>query len=170
MDAGVLLRLKICCDFDVGHFRSLSFGNSNIQMHNLSKSKLLAFRQCPKRLWLEVHRPDLKEEPPAADDRFDTANEVGVVARRIYDPDGKGTLIDVKAEGFKHALTRSAALLQSSAPIFEAGFIAEGALAFADIMLPVRDKSEQSWRVVEVKFIVTTSRFRRSLRWQPACR
>ena len=30
-------------------------------MRTLSKSKLLAFRQCPKRLWLEVHRPELRE-------------------------------------------------------------------------------------------------------------
>jgi len=25
---------------------------------------LLAFRQCPKRLWLEVHRPDLRVDTP----------------------------------------------------------------------------------------------------------
>ena len=29
--------------------------------HGLSKSRLQAFRQCPKRLWLAVHRPDLRE-------------------------------------------------------------------------------------------------------------
>ena len=29
-------------------------------MRTLSKSKLLAFRQCPKRLWLEVHQPQLQ--------------------------------------------------------------------------------------------------------------
>ena len=34
-------------------------------MRVLSKSKLLAFRQCPKRLWLEVHRPDLREDSSA---------------------------------------------------------------------------------------------------------
>jgi hypothetical protein len=28
---------------------------------NLSKSKLLALRQCPKRLWLELHKPHLRE-------------------------------------------------------------------------------------------------------------
>jgi hypothetical protein len=29
--------------------------------YKLSKSKLLAFRQCPKRLWLQTHRPDLAD-------------------------------------------------------------------------------------------------------------
>jgi hypothetical protein len=29
-------------------------------MRLLSKSKLTAFRQCPKRLWLEVHHPELR--------------------------------------------------------------------------------------------------------------
>ena len=28
--------------------------------HGLSKSRLQAFRQCPKRLWLSVHRPQGK--------------------------------------------------------------------------------------------------------------
>ena len=27
--------------------------------HGLSKSRIAAFEQCPKRLWLQVHRPDL---------------------------------------------------------------------------------------------------------------
>ncbi len=120
-------------------------------MRNLSKTKLLAFRQCPKRLWLEVHRPDLKEETSATEARFQIGHEVGAIARRIYDPTGLGALIDAQTEGFGLAFARSAALLESSAPIFEAGFAAEGALAFADIMLPVGKKSKRSWRMVEVK-------------------
>lgn len=31
--------------------------------HGLSKSWLQAFRQCPKRLWLAVHRPDVRDIP-----------------------------------------------------------------------------------------------------------
>ena len=31
----------------------------------LSKSKLIAYRQCPKRLWLEVHRPIFLERSVA---------------------------------------------------------------------------------------------------------
>ena len=35
----------------------LYFSSAFRAMHKLSKSKIIAFRQCPKRLWLEVHRP-----------------------------------------------------------------------------------------------------------------
>jgi hypothetical protein len=130
-------------------------------MRNLSKTKLLAFRQCPKRLWLEVHRPDLREETAATEARFQIGHEVGEIARRLYDPDGLGALIDAQAEGFGPALARSVALLDSSAPIFEAGFAADGALAFADIMLPAGKKPKRSWRMVEVKSSTTVKDYHR---------
>ena len=103
---------------------------------NLSKSKLIAFRQCPKRLWLEVHRPDLRVETSDMEARFQVGHKVGEIARRIYDPNGSGVMVDTQAEGFGPALARSTALLASSEPVFEAGFAAEGALAFADINHP----------------------------------
>lgn len=120
-------------------------------MRTLSKSKLLAFRQCPKRLWLEIHHPDLRTDSAATQASFDVGHQVGDIARQLYDPTGKGTLIDPQTEGFDAAFTRSQALLQSAQPIFEAGFRAEGALAFADVMLPVKKGSKKVWRMVEVK-------------------
>lgn len=39
-------------------------------MRTLSKSKLLAFRQCPRRLWLEVHRPELRSDSTATQASF----------------------------------------------------------------------------------------------------
>ena len=77
-------------------------------MRALSKSKLIAFRQCPKRLWLEVHRPELRVETSDTEARFQAGHEVGEIARRLYDPNGTGTLIDVQAEGFSPALAHSA--------------------------------------------------------------
>lgn len=120
-------------------------------MRNLSKTRLLAFRQCRKRLWLEIHRPDLQTELSDTVGLFRMGQKVGEIARRIYDPSGSGAVIDVQGEGFGPALTRSMALLESTAPIFEAGFAAEGALAFADIMLPVSEEAKHAWRMVEVK-------------------
>ena len=58
-------------------------------MRPLSKSKIIAFRQCPKRLWLEVHRPDLREDSSAAQAAFQVGYQVGEIARRIYDPEGQ---------------------------------------------------------------------------------
>jgi hypothetical protein len=31
-------------------------------MRSFSKSKLMALRQCPKRLWLAIHKPELRED------------------------------------------------------------------------------------------------------------
>jgi hypothetical protein len=120
-------------------------------MRTLSKTKLLAYRQCPKRLWLEVNRPELRQDSASTQASFAVGNEVGDVARRLYDPAGKGELIDVGTEGFDAALARSRDLLAGSRPIFEAGFKAGGALAFADVMLPVRSAGKRVWRMIEVK-------------------
>lgn len=120
-------------------------------MRTFSKSKLLALRQCPKRLWLEVHRPDLREDSAATEASFRAGFEVGDIAQRIYDPAGHGALIDVQREGFDRAFERSAELLQSTQPIFEAAFSAGGAMAFADVMLTEHQNGRQVWRMVEVK-------------------
>lgn len=120
-------------------------------MRTLSKSKLLAFRQCPKRLWLEIHHPELREDSAATQASFDVGHRVGDIAQRLYDPKGKGQLIDPQAEGFAAAIARTLALLDSSQPIFEAGFKAGGVLAFADVMLPTRKAGKRAWRMIEVK-------------------
>ena len=120
-------------------------------MRTLSKSKLMTFRQCPKRLWLEVHCPDLREDSSATQASFAVGHQVGNIAQRLYDPEGKGALIDPQAEGFDTAFARTQTLLRSAQPIFEAGFRAEGALAFADVMLPVRKGGKRVWRMIEVK-------------------
>jgi hypothetical protein len=120
-------------------------------MRNLSKSKLLAFLQCPKRLWLELRRPDLLQVSTATQASFEAGHQVGEIARQLYDPDGKGQLIDAQVEGFDAAFARSKALLASSQPIFEAGFAAGGALAFADVMMPMQEGGKLAWRLVEVK-------------------
>lgn len=120
-------------------------------MRLLSKSKLLAFRQCPKRLWLEVHQPEMRSDSSATEASFSIGNQVGAIARQIYDPKGKGALINPQEEGFEVAFARSQALLRSAQPIFEAGFKAAGALAFADVMLPARKGRQRVWRMVEVK-------------------
>jgi hypothetical protein len=130
-------------------------------MRNLSKSKLIAYRQCPKRLWLELHKPEQRTVSPEAEARFAIGDEVGRVARRIYDPEGAGASIEVATEGYARALERSTALLYSDGPIFEAGFSAEGAIAFADVMLPVGARRGAAWRMVEVKSAASVKDYHR---------
>ena len=120
-------------------------------MRIFSKSKLLAYRQCPKRLWLEIHRKELRADSSATQASFKVGYEVGEIAQKLYDPKGKGQLINAQVEGFAAAFARSTDLLASSQPIFEAGFKAGGALAFADVMLPKRKAGQRTWRMVEVK-------------------
>ncbi len=120
-------------------------------MRILSKSKLMAFRQCPKRLWLEVYHPELRKDSAATQASFAAGYQVGDIARQLYDPKGEGVLIDSQAEGFDAAFARTQRLLQSPQPIFEAGFRAQGALAFADAILPVAQGDQLAWRMVEVK-------------------
>lgn len=117
----------------------------------LSKSKLMAFRQCPRRLWLEVHKPELREDSTASQARFDDGNRVGEIARSIYDPQSKGVLLDIGELGVNGAVARTQALLGNRAPIFEAGFAARQVRAFADVLLPVRRRGRAAWRMVEVK-------------------
>lgn len=120
-------------------------------MRTFSKSKLLALRQCPKRLWLEIHRPELREDSAATQVSFQIGHQVGDIAQRIYDPEGLGALINVQTEGFSRAFERTTELIHAAQPIFEAGFSAGGALAFADVMLPEQMEGKRVWRMVEVK-------------------
>lgn len=122
-----------------------------IKMRILSKSKLLALRQCPKRLWLELYQPLNKHDSSSTEASFNIGYKVGDIARQLYDPKNKGQVVDVQKEGFNAAFARTKKLLISSQPIFEAGFSAGGALAFADVMLPVIKAGKRGWRMIEVK-------------------
>jgi hypothetical protein len=107
----------------------------------LSKSRILAHRQCPRRLWLQTYRPELAEETGVA--RLAAGEHVGEVARRLY-PDG--VLID--GEDLGQALRETQHWLrQPPRPLFEATLQTDGVLIRADLLLPDGDV----WRAVEVK-------------------
>jgi hypothetical protein len=120
-------------------------------MRNLSKSKILAFRQCPKRLWLEIHKPELRDDS-GSEAVFAIGHQVGEIARRIYDPEGNGVTIDIEELGHGKALAQSAVLLaEGKGPVFEAGVTIDGALAYADVMLPDLTDGTLAWKMIEVK-------------------
>ena len=52
--------------------------------YGLSKSRIIAWKQCPKRLWLQLHRRELLEVTDAAERGFQIGFEVGEVADRLY--------------------------------------------------------------------------------------
>ncbi len=112
----------------------------------LSKSKITMFEQCPKRLWLSVHRSELAEQDAGAEARFATGHEVGATACALL-PDG----VMVEAEpDLMAALATTKALLNAgqSRPIFEATLQHEGVLVRIDVLEP---DDSGGWHMAEVK-------------------
>lgn len=112
---------------------------------SLSKSRITAFEQCPKRLWLQMHRPGLAKPDPDAGARFATGHDVGAIACALT-PDGHM----VKAEPLDAAIEETRALLwdETRKPIFEATLEHDGVLVRIDILQP--DDSD-GWNMAEVK-------------------
>jgi len=110
----------------------------------LSKSRLIEWRQCPKRLWLKMHRPELIETSAETEHAFQVGYEVGEVARRLHP---QGVLIDAKDLGEPLRQTRDALSRSPGVPLFEATFEREGVLVRADLLLP----ESNGYRMVEVK-------------------
>ena len=111
----------------------------------LSKSRIALFEQCPRRLWLAVHRPELAEVSAATWSGFADGHRVGALACTLH-PDG--IMID-GADGLSAALDRTGRLMASAAPrpVFEATFVRDGVLVRVDLMLP----TPTGWHVAEVK-------------------
>ena len=116
-----------------------------MNIHYLSKSKMLSGLQCPKRLYLEVHHPELIEESADLQRRFTIGHLVGEMAQKLV-PDG--ILIEYDG-GLSQALKETRHILESSpdTPIFEATFSHGGVLVRTDIFY----KGDNGYRLVEVK-------------------
>ncbi|HEU4683592.1 MAG TPA: DUF2779 domain-containing protein [Nitrospira sp.] len=118
----------------------------------LSKSKFLSGLQCLKRLYLDVHQPELAT-PPDARTRslLDIGTQVGEFARRRF-PGGRFV-----APGFRYrdAVEETARLLgvPSVPAIFEGTFHHDGVVVRVDILEQVAEVDEQpaGWRLIEVK-------------------
>ena len=114
----------------------------------LSKSKFIAGLQCLKRLYLEVHQPELAGEPDEQSMAvLEQGYEVGRWAQKMF---AGGALIEAGPEEMGKALQQTAqAVADKQRPaIFEATFTHDNILARIDILerLP-RNK----WRLIEVK-------------------
>ena len=112
----------------------------------LSKSKIAAFEQCSKRLWLSVHKPEEAFFDAATAAKFAAGHSVGDIACHAY-PDG--IMIDAEPS-MNAAIQKTAELLQLDPPrpLFEATFRRENVLVRVDLMIPSGDGR---WHVAEVK-------------------
>lgn len=114
--------------------------------YRLSKSRIAAFEQCPRKLWLMTHAPHLAEPQEGAAERFAVGHAVGAEA---CEQCPGGVMIDAVPD-LSAALATTSALLASGhrKPIFEATFQHEGVLVRCDILEPAGD---DGWHLVEVK-------------------
>ena len=84
----------------------------------LSKSRIAAFEQCSKRLWLSVHRSELAQQDEGAEARFTVGHEVGAIACALL-PDG--LMVEVEPDQSASIATTQTLLNgEHYRPIFEA--------------------------------------------------
>jgi hypothetical protein len=114
----------------------------------LSKSKFVAGVQCLKRLYFQVHEPELAAEPDAASEAiFEQGREVGLLARQVF-PGG----VEVDgSNGVEQAIRTTRELIANKQvpAIFEGAFENGGVLVLRVDMLQ-RRKGDR-WRLLEVK-------------------
>ena len=116
--------------------------------YRLSKSRFLSGLQCQKRLYLEIHAPELAT--PADPDRqalIDMGTAIGALARRRYPG---GILVTETHRQSRAAVQRTAELIQDpSVPaIFEGAFVHRDTLVRVDVL---QRMGEDAWRLIEVK-------------------
>jgi hypothetical protein len=116
-----------------------------MQPVRLSKSRLMNYLQCPKRLHLQTFGPEVAQESAATQRAYSLGHSVGEIARRLV-PDGH--LIEHDDELNKALAATQAALKGDPArPLFEATFNYQDVLIRADVLAPSRARH----RLTEVK-------------------
>ena len=113
----------------------------------LSKSRLISAWQCPKKLHLEKHHPELGEVSAKTESLFATGHRVGAISQQLY-----GTAASVEIpfnRKMSLMVAETKALIDGGAdfPIFEATFQYDGVLVRVDVLIPLGD----AWRAIEVK-------------------
>ena len=117
----------------------------------LSKTDFMRGMQCPKMLWLDSHRPELKVIPPSTQQRLDRGNEFGDKAMAMFGP---FTLVTEYIPNTKYLNkakmiqnTRSA-MKAGADNICEASFEYQGIFCAVDILHRVES---DIWEMYEVK-------------------
>lgn len=112
----------------------------------LSKSLFIRGRQCHKSLWLQKHRPELKDEISEAQQAvFQSGTDIGILAQQLF-PGG----IEIPYDGLTHQQqieqTR-AEIDKGTETIYEATFLIDGIFVKADIL----HHGTRGWEIYEVK-------------------
>ena len=113
----------------------------------LSKTRLLSYLQCPRKLWLEQYSPELEDEDAIDWAAIETGNVVGEMARTLYGAQGGHRIPNDR--GLRAAIADTAAVLEAGGtePLFEATFDHDGLTVQVDVL----DRSGSVPAIVEVK-------------------
>lgn len=118
-------------------------------MKNISKTDYINYRQCPKNLWLKIHKPELFSKYTLSSFEqhlMEQGNEVESHARNLQLFDGG---VEVTSTG-EQAVQETARLMTEKTPtLFQATFIADGFIVRNDMLS--YDPLENSWNLFEVK-------------------
>jgi hypothetical protein len=112
----------------------------------ISKSKFVAGVQCLKRLYLQVHQPELGAEPDGATEAImQQGHDVGMLARRLF-PGG----VEVCEHSLDQAIrtTRELVATPKVPAIFEAVLEHQNVLVKVDVL---HRRQDGRWRLIEVK-------------------
>lgn len=105
-------------------------------MHYLSKSKYVSFCQCPKIIWLDEYKPELKVITSDMQEVLDNGNKVGDLAMRLF-----GDFVEVTSYTIDGAIDipemvrkTKDELLKKTENICEASFVYNGLYCAVDIL------------------------------------
>lgn len=103
--------------------------------------------QCPKRLWLHKHKPELRDELTEEQAAiFRAGTDIGMLARQLFD--GGIDASPPTPYEYQKSVADTAKYIRKGADIiYEAAFQYEGVLAAIDILVKKKDK----WYAFEVK-------------------
>jgi len=115
----------------------------------LTKTAYLAHVQCPKHLWLTMHRPHLANaSDPSALRRLQAGQEVDEAARGVF---ANGRLIPHHPDAQEMAALTANAIADGAETLFQATFAAQDLLVKVDIL----SQTTQGWHLIEVKSSTT---------------
>src|ERR1017187_4782152 len=128
------------------HGQRVAAGCGTAVIMRISKSKFVAGCQCVKRLYWQVHEPELAAELDSADQAImQHGHEVGMLARQLF-PGG----IEIRSDrALDEAIrdTRELVTNREIPAIYEGVFEHGGVLVKVDIL---QRRSDGRWRLIEV--------------------
>jgi hypothetical protein len=115
------------------HYEGLNKSKS-LTMHIISKSRFVSGLQCKKKLFFDVNRKELKQEPtPEQTGLFTRGNEIGELARQTF-PDGRDASFEINGD-WSVAINRTQEWIRNGVKtIYEATFSHSKAFAALDIL------------------------------------